>query len=150
MEENPAMEQLRSLMPATLKSALVCLASAPNCLSTVVLALTVFNVFCVLVLVIQDNGITAPHYVIYFFTSDFSIVARPWTEWGSWELCSASCGGGVRPRYRKCLTELEGNYKPKCEGSNVTYSDCNELNCKPCKHNNYLDFCYPLCAVDFN
>ncbi|XP_077969187.1 uncharacterized protein LOC120345048 isoform X12 [Styela clava] len=45
-------------------------------------------------------------------------------EWGDWEECSASCGGGMRFRVRECLKE---NGQKECEDSQSEM--CNEMDC---------------------
>ena len=47
-----------------------------------------------------------------------------WSQWGPWEACSRTCGGGFRTRERVC----EGN-GPCDFGSSFDYEDCNENSC---------------------
>ncbi|XP_068710256.1 SCO-spondin-like [Montipora foliosa] len=51
-----------------------------------------------------------------------------WSRWSSWGVCSQSCAGGIRKRFRVCksnATEL------KCQGGNSQGVKCNTISCPP-------------------
>nr|XP_040563549.1 SCO-spondin-like isoform X6 [Lepeophtheirus salmonis] len=51
-----------------------------------------------------------------------------WNLWGQWSQCSASCGGGVQSRDRKCIQPKFGGNP--CDGPSVDAKSCNEdINC---------------------
>ena len=46
-----------------------------------------------------------------------------WSEWSPWFLCSATCGTGIRKRYRGKITKaISGGLA--CEGSNEESEGC--------------------------
>lgn len=51
-----------------------------------------------------------------------------WLEWGSWEACSAECGGGTRQRSRACQDPLHGGNTCPMSGRFDSES-CNQENC---------------------
>ena len=54
-----------------------------------------------------------------------------WSEWGSWEPCSVTCGGGTTHKRRFCnnpLPDLDGR---PCEGTDVVVDSCGHEQC-PC------------------
>ncbi|MGH0151219.1 UNVERIFIED_CONTAM: hypothetical protein FKN15_019480 [Acipenser sinensis] len=50
-----------------------------------------------------------------------------WSSWGSWERCTALCGGGVQARHRTCEN---GN---ECPGCSLEYQSCNTVSCPEMK-----------------
>ncbi|EJW70086.1 hypothetical protein WUBG_19008, partial [Wuchereria bancrofti] len=46
-----------------------------------------------------------------------------WTIWGSWEVCSVTCGIGQQIRRRQCIG---GN---RCVGENLEKKACKQLSC---------------------
>ncbi|KAK1174109.1 semaphorin-5A-like isoform X1 [Acipenser oxyrinchus oxyrinchus] len=50
-----------------------------------------------------------------------------WSSWGSWERCTAPCGGGVQARRRTCEN---GN---ECPGCSLEYQSCNTVSCPEMK-----------------
>lgn len=51
-----------------------------------------------------------------------------WDEWGSWGACTATCGGGQRPRTREKLREAS-NGGEECEGEDLKTGDCATEEC---------------------
>ncbi|XP_065841444.1 A disintegrin and metalloproteinase with thrombospondin motifs adt-1-like [Oscarella lobularis] len=52
-----------------------------------------------------------------------------WSSWGSWSVCSANCGSGIRERNRTCddpSPKFDGSY---CPGSDFSRDLCNEQPC---------------------
>ncbi|KAK7883176.1 hypothetical protein WMY93_029350 [Mugilogobius chulae] len=82
------------------------------------------------------------------------LVDGGWSEWGPWQLCSRTCGGGVEFSYRECTNPLPQNGGKYCEGQRVRYQSCNiqpcekigagksfrEEQCEKYNSPNYLDF----------
>ena len=60
----------------------------------------------------------------YFF---LFVVDGNWTQWGSWETCSVSCGGGIQNRTRECDGPYYGGLP--CEGINLLQQECNTQPC---------------------
>ncbi|XP_066534172.1 A disintegrin and metalloproteinase with thrombospondin motifs 8 [Hoplias malabaricus] len=52
-----------------------------------------------------------------------------WGEWGPWQQCSRSCGGGIMFSYRECDTPAPQNGGKYCEGQRVQYRSCNTQSC---------------------
>lgn len=53
-----------------------------------------------------------------------------WSPWNSFTECSASCGGGVKSRYRKCNSPLPDHDGIPCDPMEANESlICNEVNC---------------------
>lgn len=50
-------------------------------------------------------------------------------NWGSWSVCSASCGGGNRERHRLCNSPTPANGGKDCEGNFSSTILCNEFPC---------------------
>ncbi|CAC5422939.1 HMCN [Mytilus coruscus] len=53
-----------------------------------------------------------------------------WSEWSSWDTCSATCNGGIQDRNRKCDAPLPSNGGRYCNGSTIESRSCNNENCK--------------------
>ncbi|XP_015759282.1 PREDICTED: serine-rich adhesin for platelets-like [Acropora digitifera] len=53
-----------------------------------------------------------------------------WSEWGRWDDCSASCGGGARIRFRSCKKPrgVDG-IKSRCSGQSYALEQCNVQEC---------------------
>ncbi|WAR30606.1 SEM5A-like protein [Mya arenaria] len=51
-----------------------------------------------------------------------------WSDWQSWEECSASCGQGRQQRHRSCDNPEPDMGKP-CLGEDVEYRDCTVREC---------------------
>jgi len=70
-----------------------------------------------------------------------------WTEWGEWDKCTETCGGGQRNRYRTPIGGTIGS--PGCEGFDIATEYCATQDCtaKQCK-DNYVDVCFLLPVSD--
>ncbi|CAG2194245.1 Hemicentin-1,Coadhesin,Adhesion G protein-coupled receptor B3,Thrombospondin-2,Thrombospondin-1,Mucin-like protein [Mytilus edulis] len=53
-----------------------------------------------------------------------------WSEWSSWDTCSATCNGGIQDRKRKCDAPLPSNGGRYCNGFTIESRSCNNENCK--------------------
>ncbi|XP_076832008.1 A disintegrin and metalloproteinase with thrombospondin motifs 8 [Brachyhypopomus gauderio] len=53
-----------------------------------------------------------------------------WGEWGAWQGCSRSCGGGVMFSYRECDRPAPHSGGRYCEGQRVQYQSCNTQDCE--------------------
>ncbi|XP_051962950.1 A disintegrin and metalloproteinase with thrombospondin motifs 8-like [Xyrauchen texanus] len=53
-----------------------------------------------------------------------------WEEWGPWQPCSRSCGGGVMFSYRECTQPSPQNGGKYCLGQRVKYQSCNKQTCE--------------------
>uniref|UniRef100_A0A8B9J981 A disintegrin and metalloproteinase with thrombospondin motifs 1 n=1 Tax=Astyanax mexicanus TaxID=7994 RepID=A0A8B9J981_ASTMX len=53
-----------------------------------------------------------------------------WGEWGAWQQCSRSCGGGVMFSYRECDQPTPQNGGSYCRGQRVQYQSCNTQTCE--------------------
>lgn len=51
-----------------------------------------------------------------------------WSAWGSWSVCSGSCGGGASFRMRRCLRYANAE---DCRGDQRQYRVCNVQECPP-------------------
>lgn len=54
-----------------------------------------------------------------------------WSDWGSWSLCSKSCGwGGIRQRIRACDNPPPGHGGQPCAGSDKEVDNtCADVQC---------------------
>eukprot|EP00057_Strongylocentrotus_purpuratus_P007832 XP_011662306.1 PREDICTED: semaphorin-5A isoform X1 [Strongylocentrotus purpuratus] len=52
-----------------------------------------------------------------------------WGCWGEWGECSASCGKGIKQRYRECTSPLPLNEGQDCVGRNVEEAPCDGVDC---------------------
>ncbi|VDI26618.1 Hypothetical predicted protein, partial [Mytilus galloprovincialis] len=50
-----------------------------------------------------------------------------WKEWGKWNHCSTTCGGGIQTRNRECIEPQYGG--APCPGNNTDYMSCNDFEC---------------------
>lgn len=57
----------------------------------------------------------------------FLAVHGVWEEWGSWSLCSRSCGRGSRSRMRTCVPPQHGG--KACEGPELQTKLCSMAAC---------------------
>ena len=61
--------------------------------------------------------------------SIYDIVDGKWSNFGEYEECSKSCGGGIMKRFRTCTNPAPAHGGKKCIGTNVHLKACNT---KPC------------------
>ncbi|XP_063105994.1 A disintegrin and metalloproteinase with thrombospondin motifs 17 isoform X1 [Cavia porcellus] len=52
-----------------------------------------------------------------------------WSSWGSWSMCSRTCGTGARFRQRKCDNPPPGPGGTHCLGASVEHAVCENLPC---------------------
>ena len=50
-------------------------------------------------------------------------------EWGDWDECSVSCGGGSKSRTRACNNPVPSNGGADCSGERKQTQQCNEMAC---------------------
>ncbi|CAC5422933.1 HMCN [Mytilus coruscus] len=53
-----------------------------------------------------------------------------WSEWSSWDTCSATCNGGIQDRNRICDAPLPSNGGRYCNGTTIESRICNNENCE--------------------
>ncbi|XP_053385394.1 hemicentin-1-like isoform X2 [Mercenaria mercenaria] len=53
-----------------------------------------------------------------------------WTNWGGWDICSASCNGGLRKRSRSCTNPRPDPHGKYCDGDPIQVEMCNKQTCK--------------------
>eukprot|EP00095_Tigriopus_kingsejongensis_P008230 snap_masked-scaffold591_size129331-processed-gene-0.4 protein:Tk08230 transcript:snap_masked-scaffold591_size129331-processed-gene-0.4-mRNA-1 annotation:"SCO-spondin" len=73
----------------------------------------------------DENACMEPLEVIEACNEDTCPV---WSVWGEWTICSKTCGGGERTRYRQCTDPVTGQ-EAFCPGSNEESEDCNTQDC---------------------
>ncbi|GIX85880.1 semaphorin-5B [Caerostris extrusa] len=56
-----------------------------------------------------------------------------WSEWSTWEECSAPCGGGIQVRRRRCNSPPPQHGGKECIGCNQDYKFCNINPCPEVK-----------------
>ena len=57
------------------------------------------------------------------------LVDGKWSDFGDYEECSKSCGGGIMKRFRTCTNPAPAHGGEKCTGWNFNFKVCNA---KPC------------------
>lgn len=53
-----------------------------------------------------------------------------YSQWGSWQSCSKSCGGGVQYRFRSCTNPPSANKDRNCEGQRYESRGCGIRRCQ--------------------
>lgn len=61
-----------------------------------------------------------------FFLAD---IDGGWGDWGSWQQCDQSCGGGKQYRYRLCNSPPSVGDGNPCPGSDEEHRECNTQKC---------------------
>lgn len=56
-----------------------------------------------------------------------------WSEWSTWEECSAPCGGGIQVRRRRCNSPPPQHGGRECIGCTQDYKFCNLQTCPEVK-----------------
>ncbi|XP_069105029.1 uncharacterized protein [Argopecten irradians] len=57
------------------------------------------------------------------------IIDGEWGAWGSWSMCTLTCGGGKRSRSRQCDDPRPANGGLPCSGDSGDLGDCNVNSC---------------------
>ena len=55
------------------------------------------------------------------------LVNGEWTDWGDWQLCNVSCGGGGQWRHRECYGVEHGG--DACPGEASQFKTCGMIQC---------------------
>ena len=63
---------------------------------------------------------------------------RIYSEWGDWESCSATCGGGTMKRTRTCTDPTNGG--AACVGLTEETVNCNNFVCPDSKYSTIATF----------
>ncbi|CAC5422958.1 Thrombospondin-1,Mucin-like protein,Hemicentin-1,Thrombospondin-2,A disintegrin and metalloproteinase with thrombospondin motifs adt-1 [Mytilus coruscus] len=53
-----------------------------------------------------------------------------WSGWSSWNICNATCDGGIQDRTRKCDAPQPSNGGHYCNGRTIESRPCNNFNCE--------------------
>ncbi|CAC5422950.1 HMCN [Mytilus coruscus] len=53
-----------------------------------------------------------------------------WSGWSPWNICSATCNGGIQDRTRKCDVPQPSNGGLYCNGTTIESRPCNNINCE--------------------
>lgn len=53
-----------------------------------------------------------------------------WSEWSSWNPCSATCNGGIQDRIRQCNAPQPSNGGLYCNGTTIISRPCNNIFCE--------------------
>ncbi|XP_076080007.1 netrin receptor UNC5C-like [Mytilus galloprovincialis] len=53
-----------------------------------------------------------------------------WSGWSSWNICSATCDGGIQDRNRKCDAPKPSNGGIYCKGTTIESRPCHSLDCE--------------------
>lgn len=61
---------------------------------------------------------------IEYCNNDPCPVDGEWSSWGTWSVCSVSCGGGITRRYRQCSDPAPANGGDDCEGPALEVETC--------------------------
>ncbi|KAL4235558.1 Hemicentin-1 [Mactra antiquata] len=48
-----------------------------------------------------------------------------WSVWGTWSVCSLSCGGGIQSRSRTCSNPVPSERGQYCSGASIEVTSCN-------------------------
>lgn len=66
-----------------------------------------------------------------------------WTEWGPWDKCSETCGGGQQQRMRFCSSGFPNLPGSSCLGESTQIQYCNFMPCEAqlCE-DSYFDLCF--------
>ena len=65
--------------------------------------------------------------MFYFFNN--YLVDGQWSEWGSWESCSVTCGDGNQTRYRTCTNPDPDHGGAACDGLAEDSQMCSNSPC---------------------
>lgn len=70
------------------------------------------------------------------FISGFSNLSRyenatdgGWSPWGNWGSCSATCGGGIKKRQRRCDDPSPSILGRQCVGNDEQAESCMDSSC---------------------
>ena len=63
-----------------------------------------------------------------FLYSSYFTVPCKWEDWGEWDTCSQTCGGGMHARVRNVATYAQFGGDP-CPGEAAEMGPCNEQPC---------------------
>lgn len=61
-------------------------------------------------------------------TEPCHMMEAAWSEWGAWDDCSATCGGGARIRFRNCK-KPSASSRSGCPGKPYAVEQCNAEEC---------------------
>jgi len=66
-----------------------------------------------------------------------------WTDWGPWDKCSETCGGGQQQRMRFCSSGFPNLPGSSCIGDSTQVQYCNSMPCEEqlCE-DSYFDLCF--------
>ena len=68
------------------------------------------------------------HKMYSFLYSSYFTVPCQWEDWGEWDTCSQTCGGGMHARVRNVATYAQFGGDP-CPGEAAEMGPCNEQPC---------------------
>ncbi|XP_078342697.1 uncharacterized protein LOC144628471 isoform X5 [Oculina patagonica] len=70
-----------------------------------------------------------------------------WSNWGAWNSCSATCGGGNQVRTRTCTNPPPGSGGLDCQGTSSQSQSCNSDACPVCQEGSTtFDRCGQRCS----
>eukprot|EP00494_Astrolonche_serrata_P029820 UN30087 len=55
-----------------------------------------------------------------------------WSDYGEWTVCTQTCGGGEKTRYRTCTNPAPIGPYGTCQGFESEITSCNEVPCVDC------------------